>query len=60
MLRGAKAPTRVQTVSEKEMNMIIANCLGVQLCCIRVTESTQPELLTMEEVENELPRSKEL
>ncbi|XP_042009918.1 uncharacterized protein LOC121758578 [Salvia splendens] len=53
VLRGGQNHSKIQSISEKEMNKIITNCPGAQLCCIRVTEDVAPEFLSQENNETD-------
>ena len=48
VLRGGQHFPRVSTVSDKEMNKLLAHGEGIQLCCIQLNEEGQSELLALE------------
>lgn len=60
VLRGGQNEQRVHTVSEKEMTKLLHYCEGVQLCCIKVNDEGNSELLAVEgdnEMTTEIPQA---
>lgn len=48
VLRGGQSEAPVTTVSDREMNKLLAHNEGIQLCCIQVAEDGHSELLSLD------------